>query len=237
MSLDYNVYTASREPIRTDELVRRLGTKGWAAAFVEQGSLAVLPSAFLADSLALAWRAESPMAATIDRAVQERDNETLDGLFAENQMTSCSLILAEHFEFAESLDDPGVQNEVRGDPPLKAALDAARLCYLTSTSAGRNEDSARWQELLCVAIAGVAGGVLEDPQLGSFHRIEAASGVPDPPRHSRWRLLKAYARLFVRLRQDVAAKLATRARHQQCRVFTSQPGLACKQHQRPARAA
>jgi hypothetical protein len=196
VSVDYNVYTASPEPVRTNEVVKRLGTKGWAAAFVENGSLAVLPSVVLGDSLAIGWRSESPMAAAIQKAVREGDRAVLDRLFAENQLTSCSLGVAQHADFVESLADPGVQDELDRDPGLKAALDDARLCYLTSTSAGRNELGGDWQALLCTAIAAVGGGVLEDPQLGAFHRIEAADGMPDPPRESWWRAIRAFARLF-----------------------------------------
>jgi hypothetical protein len=196
VSVDLNAYVMSPEPVRVEALISRLRTGGWAAAFVDYASLAPLPATTVQDCLAISWRAGCAAEQAIIKALAEQNQSELDRLYAKDELTSCSLTLATREDFAEALEDPDFQKEIDRFG-VRAALEQARLCYATSSSAGRNRDSTRWQELLCLAIASVSGGVYEDPQFGTFELVAASSTVPDPAPPPRWRVLKAYASLAV----------------------------------------
>jgi hypothetical protein len=194
VSVDLNAYVMSPEPIPAEALVSRLRDRGWAAAFVDYASLAPLPGTTVQDCLAISWRAGCAAEGAIIKALAEQNQSELDRLYAENELTSCSLTLVTRKDFAEALEDPRLQKEL-GRFGVRAALEQARLCYSTSSSAGRNRDSTHWQELLCLAIASLSGGVYEDPQIGTFELVAASSAVPDPTPPPRWRVVQVRARL------------------------------------------
>ena len=196
MSLDLNVYVTSPEPVLVEALLSRLRTRGWAAAFVDYATLAPLPGTTVQDCLAIAWRAGCPAEQAVRSALAEQNQKELDRLYAKEELTSCSLTLATRDDFAEALEDPDLP-QAFDRFGVRSAFENARLCYATSASAGRNKSATRWQEMLCLAIASVSGGVFEDPQFGTFELVAQSTSVPDPTPPPRWGVLKAYAGLAV----------------------------------------
>jgi hypothetical protein len=54
-------------------------------------------------------------------------------------------------------------------------IEGAKSCYETRTSAGQNDLAWQLQRAVCRAVASVVGGLLEDPQSGTFRAVSAPS--------------------------------------------------------------
>jgi hypothetical protein len=148
-------------------------------------------------------------------ALAAGNDEALNALFGRDELTTCSLTLLSRADFEEALGDPDVRAEAKASPNgqrICELLDRSPLCYNLRTSAGRNRDAVKWQEHLWYAIASVAGGVVEDPQFGTFRLVEPSLQVPDPFPVPKWRLLKAHLRLALGYAQLWLRRLMNRAR-------------------------
>ena len=170
--MSYDVFAWSRSP--SIPLVTDLGPHlgRWSIAPLALGGTRALPTGrpWPAASLVVGWRRRRGLADVL-AILRSRDEAMLQSLYDRGLLASCTLNVERRYRM-----DPEEMEELAElrTPRQLATLRAARVHYVTSSRAGRNDLSIDLQTALCVALARVHGGLVEDPQTDRVRLFEPA---------------------------------------------------------------
>jgi hypothetical protein len=161
MSLDYTCYSLERRPLSPRRIAESAGS--WQFEF--QSDKGPLPTNRALPAFCLVWICRHSSKMDLRSLLRANDLDALDSLSRRNRVGCCEL---------ETTADFVADEEIIGDLPARAAkaLSAACTRFDTRSSAGQNRLTWLGQSALCLAIARVAGGLIEDPQLGRFRIVK-----------------------------------------------------------------
>ena len=167
MSLDYTCYALTNRRLSPQKII--VASPDWLFEFVEADNNKPLHKSRALPSYCLAWGC--PRSARLDLAelVRAGNVDSLCELERCGKLGSCILEIETDF-----IADP----EFLADLPLhyRCLLAKAPSRYNTSTSASRG-GKLSWplQAAVCLAVARAVGGLLEEPQMGTFRAVSAMS--------------------------------------------------------------
>jgi len=166
MSLDYTCYALSRDPLAPGKIAD--ASPDWLFEFVDADSRRPLDrtGALPSDSLVWVWGCLRSSRLDLAALVRAGDSEGLAVLQRRGSVGCCELGVESNFE---------AEPEFLADlpPRHRRVLARAKTRYDTRTGAGRNALSWRLQIAVCRAVALAVGGLLEEPQMGTFRAVAA----------------------------------------------------------------
>lgn len=163
MSLDYTCYALAKRPLSPGKIAR--ASPDWLMEFVDADSNKPLHKSRALRSYCLVWGC--PRSSRLDLAALVRaGKDGLSKLHQRGSLGCCGMEVESDFE---------ADSDFLADlpPRHRRILARARSRYDTRTAAGRNDLSWRLQIAVCRAIALAVGGLLEEPQLGTFRAVAA----------------------------------------------------------------
>jgi hypothetical protein len=166
MSLDYTCYTPCRQRPLVEEIEGAIGRWQLVATQPDSGRRIASGKRLPAYCLIWGWK-QSARSAELERVMLAREEPVLAKLTKANLIGCCELS-------AESFGADAEQLEFMRSKRNRDFLATARLRYDTRSSASGNALTWELQKALCLAIARLDGGLLEEPQLGRY-RLVAAS--------------------------------------------------------------
>jgi len=165
MSLDYTCYALTKRPLSPQKIAE--ASPDWLIEFVDADSGKPLHKSRALPSYCLVWGC--PRSARLDLAslVRAGNGDSLNDLERRGQLGSCALEIETDF-----VADPEFLADL--PPRHRRVLAGAGSRYDTSTSASRGGDLS-WplQAAVCRAVALAVGGLLEEPQMGTFRAVSA----------------------------------------------------------------
>ena len=165
MSLDYTCYALTKRPLSPQNIAE--ASPNWFIEFVDADSGKPLHKSRALPSFCLVWGC--PRSARLDLAglVRAGNGDSLHEMECHGQLGSCALEIETDFAA-----DPEFLADL--PPRHRQALAEAGSRYNTSTSASRGGDLS-WplQKAVCRAVALAVGGLLEEPQMGTFQAVRA----------------------------------------------------------------
>lgn len=165
MSLDYTCYALARRPLSPGRIAG--ASPDWLIEFVDADGGKPLHKSRALPSYCLVWGC--PRSSRLDLAalVRAGDGNSLSELERRGSVGSCELEVETDFE-ADS------EFLAYLPPRHRQILAKAGSRYDTRTSASRGGDLS-WplQAAVCRAVALAVGGVLEEPQMGTFRAVAA----------------------------------------------------------------
>jgi hypothetical protein len=164
VSLDYFCYAQPRSPLSPRRIAA--ACPDWLMEFMDAGSGRPLHKARALPSYCHVWGCPRSSRIDLGALIRARDGDRRTALSGRGAIGSCELEVEPDFEA-----DPDFLADL--PPRYRSLLAAARSRYETRTAAGRGDLSWRLQIALCRAIALAAGGLLEDPQMGTFRTVPA----------------------------------------------------------------
>jgi hypothetical protein len=165
MGLDYTCYAQTKRPLSPQKIAG--ASPDWFIEFVDADSGKPLHRSRALPSYCLVWGC--PRSARLDLAalVRAGNGDSLYELERRGQLGSCALEIETDF-----MADPEFLADL--PPRHRRVLARAGSRYDTSTSASRGGDLS-WplQAAVCRAVALAVGGLLEEPQMGTFRAVSA----------------------------------------------------------------
>jgi hypothetical protein len=166
MSLDYTCYALSRDLLAPGQIAD--ASPDWLLEFVDTDSHRLLHRTGALPSDCRVWVWGCPRSSGLDLAalVRAGDSEGIELLKRRGSIGCCELEVESDFE---------AEPEFLADlpPRHRRILARAKSRYDTRTAAGRNDLSWRLQIAVCRAVALAVGGLLEEPQMGTFRAVAA----------------------------------------------------------------
>ena len=162
MSLDYTCYALGRRPSSPRTI--SAAASGWHFVFVDADNARPLHRARALPPYCLAWGSRLTAALDLGALIRADDRDRLAALQRRDLAGCCELEIESDFEV-----DPELLAEL--PPRQRRILAEAKIRYGTRTSAGQSGQSWRLQIAVCQAIARVAGGLLEEPQAGTYRAV------------------------------------------------------------------
>ena len=165
MSLDYTCYALTKRPLSPQKISE--ASSDWLMEFVDAESGKPLHKSRALPSFCLVWGC--PRSAPLDFAaiVRAGNLDNLHEMERKGQLGCCTLEIETDFAA-----DPDFLADL--PPRHQRVLAGAGTRYNTSTSASRGGDrSWPFQKAVCQAIALAVGGLLEEPQMGTFRAVSA----------------------------------------------------------------
>jgi hypothetical protein len=164
MSLEYSCYVTGRHRLLAGDICRQ--AKGFSLLIVDPDSQRQIADGRRVPAFAYVWGWKGRDRAEIAAAILDSDERLLAQLTRNNQIGCCELSAIGLEE------DPELKPVPRSKPHLEF-IGGARLRYDTRSGAASSNLSWPLQRAVCQAIARVAGGLLEDPQAGTFRLVRA----------------------------------------------------------------
>ncbi len=187
MSISYFVYSPNQQTVTRSRMTDRLRSKGWTVVFVDpDNQMRILPEGPITCDLLLAADSQE----TADRMkemIRGGDEKALDGLYARNKAASCLVTAKQPYHFNDDHTESDAQEmaDAIGNDAVEA-MRGATSCYEIYSSAHRSRPSYRFQESVWETVGELAGGLMEDPQSGSYQLCEngdrreiEAAGAPE----------------------------------------------------------
>lgn len=166
MSIDISAYSTKEEPVRLEDLERRMRDLGWDVIFLDDWyKMNPVSGKHLTDSLlAIGWRYEPALSAQVRALVNRKDRQALEELWDVSRVATCGV--SGHQRDEASQEDLQEMLDILKESGLRAdyleTLGNARWHYYTNTSAGRSPFSVELQQVLGWAIADISDGLLQD---------------------------------------------------------------------------
>jgi hypothetical protein len=165
VSLDYTCYALAKRPLSPGKIAG--ASPDWLVEFVDADSGNPLHKSRALPSYCFVWGC--PRSSRLDLAalVRTGDRDRLSELEGRGRLGSCELEVETDF-----VADPEFLADL--PPRHRRVLAGAGSRYDTRTSASRGGDLS-WplQVAVCRAVALAVGGLLEEPQMGTFRAVAA----------------------------------------------------------------
>jgi hypothetical protein len=165
MSLDYTCYALAKRPLSPETIAG--ASPDWLIEFVDADSGKPLHKSRALPSYCVVWGC--PRSSRLDLAalVGAGNVDGLAALQRRGAVGCCELVVESEFQA-----DPEFLADL--PPRHRRVLAKAGSRYDTSTSASRSHLSSwRLQKAVCRAVALAVGGLLEEPQMGTFRAVAA----------------------------------------------------------------
>jgi hypothetical protein len=162
MSVDLFVYSVKSNGPKTGELVANLARKRWHTVLLDPSGSKESPTGFLKNHLIYGARTSDFLKEVRDLVRQRRKRELERSLQSE---------AVAYCELTASPSHPLEQVDGTLPPKVAKALMTAKTCYGLRTAAGRSLASVELQTAVWEMIGKLTGGLLEDPQEGSYFRM------------------------------------------------------------------
>jgi hypothetical protein len=165
MSLDYTCYALTKRSLSPQKIAG--ASPNWLIEFVDADSGNPLHKTRALPSYCFVWGCPRSTRLDLAALVRAGNGESLYEMERRGKLGSCALEIETDFEA-----DPEFLADL--PPRHRRVLAGAGSRYNTSTSASRGGDLS-WplQKAVCRAVALAVGGLLEEPQMGTFRAVSA----------------------------------------------------------------
>ncbi|MCZ2109308.1 MAG: hypothetical protein LC118_07060 [Dehalococcoidia bacterium] len=172
MSYGVYLYSPSDELPDLRRVQRNLLLNGWASHFRDAASGIGRVAGAVANSTVFGWPAQSARFAEARDAVASADDGHVMTLLQQEAITSCALTIIRPYSLSgEATSDELREMREEAGPRNFTAMQRARTHYAFESSHGSNPLAVPFQLVLAALFAALCGGLVEDPQSGTFsHR-------------------------------------------------------------------